>query len=102
MKNTLICIYSKCVLAVCGHNHPTMIEIHSFLLKSPQNLNSLNYQAILILEGITSALSTFNITTELRSLSKAPNPQLFPGRRSNMAAHCSGCVFTVCVCTWMG
>ncbi len=42
--------------------------------------------------------STFNTTTEVRPLSKAPNPQLFPGCHSNMAAHCSGCVFTVCVC----
>ncbi len=48
-------------------------------------------------EWITSALSTFNTTTEVRPLSKAPIPQLLPGRR-NMAAHCSGCVFTaVCV-----
>ncbi len=31
--------------------------------------------------------------TEVRPLSKAPIPQLLPGRR-NMAAHCSGCVFT--------
>ncbi len=29
----------------------------------------------------------------MRPLSKAPIPQLLPGRR-NMAAHCSGCVFT--------
>ncbi len=32
-------------------------------------------------------------TTEVRPLSKAPIPQLLPGRR-NMAAHCSRCVFT--------
>ncbi len=32
-----------------------MIEMHSFF-NPPQNLNSLNYQAILILEWITSAL----------------------------------------------
>ncbi len=31
-------------------------------------------------------------------LSKAPIPQLLPGRR-NMAAHCSGRVFTGCVCS---
>uniref|UniRef100_A0A8C1PLL0 Hemoglobin embryonic subunit alpha-like n=1 Tax=Cyprinus carpio TaxID=7962 RepID=A0A8C1PLL0_CYPCA len=49
-----------------------------------------------------SALSTLNTTTEV-PLSKAPNPQLLPGRRSiKMAAHCSGCVFTVCVCTLDG
>ncbi len=35
----------------------------------------------------------FNTTTEVRPLSKAPIPQLLPGRR-NMAAHCSRCVFT--------
>ncbi len=42
---------------------------------------------------MTSTLSTFNTTTKVRPLSKAPIPQLLPGRR-NMAAHCSGCVFT--------
>ncbi len=30
---------------------------------------------------MSSALSTFNTTTEVRPLSKAPNPQLLPGRR---------------------
>ncbi len=45
------------------------------------------------------SLSTLNTTTEVRPLSKAPNPQLLPGRNSNMAAHCSRCVFTVCVCS---
>ncbi len=45
-------------------------------------------------EWITSTLSTFNTTTEVRPLSKAPNPQLLPGRRSIG----SGCMFTtVCV-----
>ncbi len=37
---------------MCGHNHPTMIKIHSFFL-SPKNQS---YQAILILEWITSTL----------------------------------------------
>ncbi len=54
--------------------------------------------------------STFITTTEVRPLSKAPNPQLFLGCHSKMAAHGSGCVFAVCVCfcsllyvcTWMG
>ncbi len=49
-----------------------------------------------------SALSTFNTTTEV-PLSKAPNPQLLPGRRSingcpllRVCVHC-------CVCAlWMG
>ncbi len=41
--------------------------------------------------------STLNTTTEVRPLSKAPNPQLFPGHQRSMAAHCSGYVFTVCV-----
>ncbi len=31
---------------------------------------------------MSSALSTLNTTTEMRPLSKAPNPQLLPGRRS--------------------
>ncbi len=33
-------------------------------------------------------------------MSKAPNLQLLLGRCSNMAAHCSGCVFMVCVCVF--
>ncbi len=60
-----------------------------------------------------SVLSTFNTTTEVRPLSKSPNPQLLPGRRSivcpqNCVCACACvcvcvCVFTtVCVCTWMG
>ncbi len=45
-----------------------------------------------------NALSTLNTMTEVRPLSKAPDPQLLPGWRSYMAAHRSGCVFnTVCV-----
>jgi len=56
-----------------------------------------------------SALSTFSTTTEV-PLSKAPNPQLLPGRRSINGCPLlrPGCVFTVCVCsllcvcTWMG
>ncbi len=47
-----------------------------------------------------SALSTFNTTTEV-SLSKAPNPQLLPGRHSINAAHCFGCVFTMPVNIWV-
>ncbi len=47
--------------------------------------------------NVQRSLSTFNTTTEV-PLSKALNPQLLPGHRSNMAAHCSVCVFTaVCV-----
>ncbi len=41
---------------------------------------------------LVGGVSSFNTTTEV-SLSKAPNPQLLPGR-CNMAAHCSECVFT--------
>ncbi len=51
------------------------------------------------LGGVNVQLSTLNTTTEV-PLSKALNPQLLPGRRSiKMAAHCSGYVFTVCVCS---
>ncbi len=57
---------------------------------------------------MSSALSTLNTTTEM-PLSKAPNPQLFPGRRSingcpllRVCVH-GVCVFTdVCVCTLDG
>ncbi len=53
------------------------------------------------------ALSSFNTTTEV-PLSKAPNTQLLPGRRSindcpllRVCVH-GVCVFTaVCVCTWV-
>ncbi len=54
---------------------------------------------------MSSALSTFNTTTEVRPLSKAPNPQLLPGRRRingyQLPRVCFTvvCVFTaVCVC----
>ncbi len=47
-----------------------------------------------------SAFSPFNNTTEVRPLSKAPDPQLLPGCHSNTAAHCSEHVFAaVCVCS---
>ncbi len=54
-----------------------------------------HYQAILILEWIPVLSSTLNTTTEVRPLSKTPNPQLLPGRRSNMCV----CV-CVCVCVF--
>ncbi len=44
-----------------------------------------------------SALSTLNTTTEV-PLSKAPNPQLLPGRRSMNGCPLLQGVFTVCVC----
>ncbi len=46
-----------------------------------------------------SALSTLNTTTEV-PLSKAPEPPTAPrAQKHKMAAHCSGCVFMVCVCS---
>ncbi len=58
----------------------------------------------LLVGGVTVqlSLSTLNTTTEVRPLSKAPNPQLLPGRRSigcpllRVCVH-GVCVFTVCV-----
>ncbi len=60
-------------------------------------------------EWLTSSLSTLNTTTEVRPLSKAPNPQLLPGRCS-----INGCpllrvwIHSVCVymftthcCVWV-
>ncbi len=48
---------------------------------------------------MSSALSTLNTTTEVRPLSKAPNPQLLLGRRSiNGCPLLRVCVFKVCVC----
>ncbi len=44
-----------------------------------------------------STLSTFNTTTEM-PLSKAPNPQLLPGRRSINGCPLLRVWFTVCVC----
>ncbi len=55
-----------------------MIKNHSFFL-IPKNLNSLNYQAILILEWISALSSTFSTTTEVKPLSKAPNPNCSSG-----------------------
>ncbi len=58
--------------------------------------------------NVQHSLSTFSTTTEVRPLSKAPNPRLLPGRRSingcpllRVCVHgvcVCGCVFTVCVC----
>jgi len=46
-----------------------------------------------------SALSTFNTTTDV-PLSKTPNPQLLPGRRSiNGCPLLRVCVHGVCVCS---
>ncbi len=78
---------------------PPYNDKNSLLFLIPKNLNSLNYQVILILEWIPALFSTFSTTTEVKPLSKAPNPQLFLGRSSNMAAHCSG---GARVRTWMG
>ncbi len=51
-------------------------------------------------EWMYSALSTLNTTTEVRPLSKAPNPQLLPGRRSiNGCPLLRVCVHGVCVFT---
>ncbi len=85
----------KCVLAVCGHYHPTMIQMHS-LFESPKTKTSYFW----FWSECTALSSTCSTTTEVRPLSKAPNTQLLLGCRSNMAAHCSGCVCvltTVCV-----
>ncbi len=50
-----------------------------------------------------SALSTLNTTTEVRPLSKGPNLQLLPGRRSiNGCPLLRVCVYGVCVCTLDG
>ncbi len=47
-----------------------------------------------------SALSTLNTTTEVRPLSKAPNPQLLPGHRGiNGCPLLRVCVHVVCVFT---
>ncbi len=46
---------------------------------------------------MNSTLSTFNTMTEV-PLSKHRTPNCSPGAGA-MAAHCSGCVFTVCVCS---
>ncbi len=55
-------------------------------------------------EWMNSALSTLNTTTEV-PLSKAPNPQLLPGRHSPLLRVCvhGVCVCSLlCVCTWIG
>ncbi len=46
------------------------------------------------------ALSTLNSITEVRPVSKAPNPQLLPGRHSiNSCPLLWVCVHGVCVCS---
>ncbi len=51
---------------------------------------------------MSSALSTLNTTTEVRPLSKAPNPQLLPGRRSiNDCPLLWMCLRCVCVCVFV-
>ncbi len=53
-------------------------------------------------EWITSTLSTFNTTTEVRPLSKAPNPQLLPGRRNIGCPLLQVCVhYCVCALGWV-
>ncbi len=53
-------------------------------------------------EWITSVLSTFNTRTEVRPLSKAPNPQLLPGRRSIGCPLLRVCVhYCVCALGWL-
>ncbi len=47
--------------------------------------------------NVQRSLSTLNTTTEV-PLSKAPNPQLLPGRRSTAPGVCS----LLCVCTLDG
>ncbi len=61
----------KCVLCSVW-KQPPYNDKNALIFLSPKSLNSLNYQAIL-------ALSTLNTMTEVRPLSKAPNPQLLPG-----------------------
>ncbi len=48
----------KCVLAVCEHNHPTMIKIHPLLIfQSPLNQVSFTRPAILILSAVWRHIS---------------------------------------------
>ncbi len=47
-------------------------------------------------EWMSSALSTLNTTTEVRPWARHRTPNCSPGATA-LAAHCSGCVFTVCV-----
>ncbi len=51
-------------------------------MKMNVNFIMLSYVCISIRTFCTSFLSTFNTTTEVRPLSKAPNLQLLPGSRS--------------------
>ncbi len=48
--------------------------------------------------NVQRSLSTFNTTTEVRPLSKAPNPQMLPGRRSIGCPLLRVCVHGMCVC----
>ncbi len=79
-----------------------VVRYNLFVFSLIRNFGCRTFGASLLVtrrSWITSALSTLNTTTQVKPLSKAPNPQLFPGCRSNMAAHCvcSRCVH-YCVC----
>ncbi len=52
-------------------------------------------------EWMSSALSTFNTTTEV-PLSKAPDPQLSPALQHNNVRPTASGVCSRCVCVWMG
>ncbi len=48
----------KCVLAVCEHDHPTMIKIHPFLIfQSPLNQVSLTRPAVFIVTSVWRHIS---------------------------------------------
>ncbi len=105
MKNFFICIYT-CFRRLW--TQPPYSDINSLLFLIPQNLNSLNYQAILILEWKTNALFHLHYHDWGETLEQgiepptAPRaPQQYVCQLLRVCVHCCVCSL-VCMCTWMG
>ncbi len=78
-----------------------MIEMHSFF-NPPQNLNSLNYQAILILEWITSALFHLQYHDWDETLEQGTEPPTAEPQAPQLyGCPLPGVCLLLCVCTWM-
>ncbi len=71
----------------------SLLEEHILSTEFKTALTSLEAKLDLVQAAVSDHGSRITSLESEVSLSKAPNPQLLPGR-CNMAALCSGCVFT--------
>ncbi len=88
---------------------PPYNDRNSLICLIPQNLNSINYQAILILEWITSTLFHLQYHEWGETLKQGIEPPIAPWVPQHYGCPLLRvCVFTLCVCsllcvcTWMG